>query len=46
MFIYSGNIVDDLYIITSKKHEFYSFELDNNSHVKSFKKMFPSTSDA
>ena len=46
MFIYSGNIVDDLYILTPDKHELYNSELDNNSHVKSLKRKFPSTSDA
>ena len=46
VFIYSGNIVDGVYIITPDKHELYNFELDNNSHVKSLKRKFPSTSDA
>ena len=46
VFINSSNIVDDLYIITPDKHELYNFELDNNSHVKSLKRKFPSTSDA
>ena len=46
VFIYSSNIVDGLYILTPDKHELYNFELDNNSHVKSFKRKFPSTSDA
>ena len=46
MFIYSGNIVDGLYIINHDKHELYNSELDNNSHVKSLKRKFPSTSDA
>ena len=46
MFICSGNIVDDLYIITSKKHELYNYELDHNSHVKSLKRKFPSTNEA
>ena len=46
VFIYSGNIVDGLYIITLAKHELYNSELDNNSHVKSLKRKFPSTSDA
>ena len=46
VFIYSGNIVDGLYIITPNKHELYNSELDNNSHVKSLKRKFPSTSDA
>ena len=46
MFICSGNIVDGLYILTLNKHELYNSELDNNSHVKSLKIKFPSTSDA
>ena len=46
VFIYSGNIVDGLYFITPNKHELYNSELDNNSHVKSLKRKFPSTSDA
>ena len=46
MFICSGNIVDGIYILTPDKHELYNSELDNNSHVKSLKKKFPSTSDA
>ena len=46
VFIYFGNIVDGLYILTPDKHELYSSELDNNSHVKSLKRNFPSTSDA
>ena len=46
VFIYFGNIVDGVYIITPDKHELYNFELDNNSHVKSLKRKFPSTSDA
>ena len=46
MFICSGNIVDDLYILTPNKHELYNFELNNDSHVKSLKRKFPSTSDA
>ena len=46
MFICSGNIVDGLYILTPDKHELYNSELDNNSHVKSLKRKFPSTSDA
>ena len=33
VFIYSGNIVDGLYILTSDKHELYNSELDNKSHV-------------
>ena len=28
------------------KHELYNSELDNNSHVKSLKRKFPSTNDA
>ena len=46
VFIYSGNIVDGLYILTPDKHKLYNTELDNNSHVKSLKRKFPSTSDA
>ena len=46
MFICSGNIVDGLYILTPDKCELYNFELDSNSHVKSLKWKFPSTSDA
>ena len=46
MFIYFGNIVDGLYIITLDKHELYNSKLDNNLHVKSLKRKFPSTSDA
>ena len=46
VFIYSSNIVDGLYILTPDKHELYNSELDNNSHVKSLKRKFPSTSDA
>ena len=46
MFIYSGNIVDGLYILTPDKHELYNFELDNNSRVNSLKRKFPSTNDA
>ena len=46
VFICSGNIVDSLYILTPDKHELYNSELDNNSHVKSLKRKFPSTSDA
>ena len=37
VFIYSGNIVDGLYILTPNKHELYNSELDKNSHVKSLK---------
>ena len=46
VFIYSENIVDGLYILTPDKHELYNSELDNNSHVKSLKRKFPSTNDA
>ena len=46
MFNYFGNIVDGLYILTPDKHELYNSEVDNNSHVKSLKRKFPSTSDA
>ena len=46
VFICSGNIVDDPYIITPDKHELYNSKIDNNSHVKSLKRKFPSTSDA
>ena len=46
MFIWFGNIVDGLYIMTPDKHELYNSKLDNNSHVKSLKRKFPSTSDA
>ena len=46
VFICSGNIMDGLYILTSDKHELYNSELDNNSHVKSLKRKFPSSSDA
>ena len=46
VFICSGNIVNGLYILTPDKHELYNFELDNNSHVKSLKRKFPSTNDA
>ena len=38
--------MDGIYILTLDKHELYNSELDNNSHVKSLKKKFPSTSDA
>ena len=38
VFICSGNIVDDLYILTPDKHELYNSELDANSHVKSLKR--------
>ena len=44
--ICSGNIVDGLYILIPDKHELYNCELDNNSHVKSLKRKFSSTSDA
>ena len=40
VFICSGNIVDDLYIINPDKHELYNSELDNNSYVKSLKRKF------
>ena len=40
VFICSGNIIDDLYILTPDKHELYNFELDNDSHVKSLKRKF------
>ena len=46
VFICSDNIVNGLYILTLDKHELYNSELDNNSHVKSLKRKFPSTSDA
>ena len=46
MFSCSGNILDGLYILTSDKHELYNSELNNDSHVKSLKRKFPSTSDA
>ena len=46
VFICSGNIVDDLYILTPDKHELYNSELDANSHVKSLKRKFPSTNEA
>ena len=46
VFICSGNIVDGLYILTPDKHELYNSELDGNSHVKSLKRKFPSSSDA
>ena len=46
VFICSGNIVDGIYILTPNKHELYNSKLDNNSHVKSLKRKFPSTSDA
>ena len=45
VFIYSDNIVDGLYILTPNKHELYNFELDNDSHVKSLKRKFPSIND-
>ena len=45
MFIRSGNIVYSLYILTPDKHELYNSELNINSHVKSLKRNFPSTSD-
>ena len=46
VFVYSGNIVDDFYILTPDKHKLYNSELDNNSHVKLLKRKFPSTNDA
>ena len=46
MFICFGNIMDGLYILTPDKHELYNSKLDNDSHVKSLKRKFPSTSDA
>ena len=46
VFIYSGNILDDLYILTPDKHELYNSELYNDSHVKSLKRKFPYTNDA
>ena len=46
MFICSSNIMDGLYILTPDKHELYNSELNNDSHVKSLKIKFPSTSDA
>ena len=46
MFIYSGNIVDDFYILTLDKHELYNSELVNDPHVKSSKRKFPSTNDS
>ena len=38
--------MDGLYILIPDKDELYNSELDNNSHVKSLKRKFPSTSDA
>ena len=46
MLICSSNIVDGLYIITPNKHELYNSKLDNNLHVKSLKRKFPSTTNA
>ena len=46
VFICSGNIMDDLYILTPGKHELYNYELDHNSHVKPLKRKFPSTNKA
>ena len=46
MFICFGNIVNGFYILTLDKYELYDFELDNNSHVKSLKRKFPSINDA
>ena len=46
VFICFGNIVYGLYILTPDKHKLYNYELDNNSHVKSLKRKFPSTNNA
>ena len=46
LFICFGNIINGLYILNPDKHELYNSELDNNSHVKSLKRKFPSTSVA
>ena len=46
VFICFSNIVDGLYILTSDKHELYNSKLDNDSHVKSLERKFPSTNDA
>ena len=46
VFICSSNIVIGLYILTPDKHELYNSKLDNNSHVKSLTRKFPSTNDA
>ena len=46
VFICSVNIVGGLYILTPDKHELYNSELDNNSHLKSLKRKFPSTNNA
>ena len=46
VFICSGNIFDGLYILTPDKHELDNSELDNDSHVKSLNRKFPSTNDA
>ena len=46
VFICSGNIMDDLYILTPGKHELYNYELDHNSHVKPLKRKLPSTNEA
>ena len=46
VFICFGNIVDGLYILSPDKHALYNSKLDNNSHVKSLKRKFPSTNDA
>ena len=46
VFICSGNIMDGFYILTHDKHELYNSELNNDSHVKSLKIKFLSTSDA
>ena len=45
LFICSSNIVDGLYILTPDKHELYNSKLDNDFHVKSLKRKFPSASD-
>ena len=46
VFICSGNIVYDLYILTLDKNGLYNSELDNISHVKSLKRKFLSINDA
>ena len=46
VFICSDTIIDGLYILTPNKHELYNSKLDGNSHIKSLKRKFPSTSDA
>ena len=45
VFICSSNIVDGLYILSPDKHALYNSKLDNDFHVKSLKRKFPSTSD-